>query len=303
MLHFCNPATLVPGADMCVFCSMDWEVLDWNAMGIDWTSAYAAGQHTSTSAAPVVAPTTASVAPAPATTTKAAAPASSTKAASVGGVFDEVVSLFDDLIGTANSFTEFGTPAVGTGDEVAAIGNIGYKQGSNMIMVSSTEGYDFTANFINTSGESMKIAMWNKAYSKTGLLADADPNLGACVAPQTPTLTFALAPNQNQLVAFQEYTIAGFCQATSAINGANQFAITWGELNLRADGSGFDMSAIQNPNGNSYNMTISSAETTCRSDPTQNYWLTDTQPIGSSDGSCFISQSTATLTVEMAGEM
>lgn len=61
------------------------------------------------------------------------------------------------------------------------------------------------------------------------------------------------------------------------------------------------MSAIMNPNGNNYNMTISSVEATCVSDMTQNYWLTATDPVGSSDGSCFISQSTATLTTLMGG--
>ena len=57
-----------------------------------------------------------------------------------------------------------------------------------------------------------------------------------------------------------------------------------------------------NVNGNNYDMTITSAEAPdCTSSRTQNFWLTDTQPIGDSNGSCYIAQSTATLTIEMGG--
>jgi len=279
---------------------VDWAALDWDAMGIDWSSAWAAGQHTSTSA-PVVAATPTPAAVAKPATTTAAAPVATTSAPSVGGVFNEAVSLFEGLVGLANDLTEFGSPTTGSGSEVGAIGNIGNVQGSNMIKVASTAGYDFTANFINTSGAPMTVVIWNKAYSPTGDAADAEANLGSCVAPKTPALTIALAPGASQLVAFQDNSQIGFAQATTAIAESGAFATGWGEVNFLSTGSGYDYSAIMNPNGNAYNMAISSAEASCISDMTQNYWLTPTDPIGSSDGSCFIAQSTATLTVKMGG--
>lgn len=282
--------------------SVDWAALDWDAMGIDWTSAWAAGQHTSTSAAPAVAATTPAAAVVQAATTTAAAAATTSASSSIGGVFDEVATLFEDLVGLANGLTSFGASAIGSGTLVDAIGNIGNPQGSNMMKVSSTAGQDFTANFINTSDDDITVALWNKAYSTTGAVADADPNLGASMAPTIPTLTFALKPGGNQIVAFLDETIIAFAQATSAINEAGQFATTWGECKFFADGSGYDMSAIQNANGNNYNMSLCSEEAPeCCSDPTQNYWLTADDAVGNSDGSCYIAQSTATLTVKMGG--
>lgn len=269
-------------------------------MSIDWSSAWAAGQHTSTSA-PVVAATPTTTAVAKPATTTAAAPAATTSSSSVGGVFNEAVSLFEGLVGLANDLTEFGTPTTGSGSDVGATGDIGKPQGSNMIKVSSTTGYDFTANFINTSGGSMTVVIWNKAYSPTGNAADAEANLGASVAPKTPALTFALASGGSQLVAFQDNSHIAFAQATTAIAESGAFATGWGEVSFLSTGSGYDYSAIMNPNGNAYNMAISSAESSCISDMTQNYWLTPTEPIGTSDGSCFIAQSTATLTVKMGG--
>jgi len=278
----------------------NYSALDWNAMGIDWSSAWAAGQKTSTSA-PVVAATPTTTAVAEPATTTTTSPAATTTSSSVGGVFNEAVSLFEGLVGASNDLTEFGTPTTGSGSDVGSIGNICKPQGANIIKVSSTEGYDFTANFINTSGEPMTIVFWNKAYSKTGDAADAEANLGSCVAPKTPALTVALAPGGSQIVAFQDNTQAGFCQATTAIAASGAFATGWGELNMVSTGSGYDYSAIMNPNGNAYNMAISSVESSCISDMTQNFWMSPTDPVGNSDGSCFIAQSTATLTVKMGG--
>jgi hypothetical protein len=51
-------------------------------------------------------------------------------------------------------------------------------------------------------------------------------------------------------------------------------------------------------------MAISSVESTCISDTTQNYWTAVggvPTPIGTSDGSCYIAQSTATVHTVMAG--
>ncbi len=222
-------------------------------------------------------------------------------------MFEQVVSnaassLFAGLVGIADAFTEFGTPTVGSGSEIMGIGNIGNRQGSNMIKVSTTAGYPFTATFKNTSGKPMKVVIWNKAYSPTGNAADAQANLGASVAPKTPTLVLPLDAGDSQIVAFQDNTQIGFAQATDAIAASGAYATTWGECNFMTTGSGYDVSAIMNANGNNYDMTITSVEAPgCTSSMTENMWLTDTTPVGGSDGSCYIAQSTAHLTVLMGG--
>jgi len=153
----------------------------------------------------------------------------------------------------------------------------------------------------------MTILIWNKAYSRDGTAANADPNLGSCVALETPTLSFTLAPGAKQIVAFQDDTLIGWSQATGAKTASGAPAITWGEASFKSAGSGFDMSAIMNPEGNNYNMAISFAEGDCISDMTQNYWYAqnnnseDPVAFGSSDGSCYVYGSTATLTTKMGG--
>jgi hypothetical protein len=170
-----------------------------------------------------------------------------------------------------------------------------------MIKVSSTSSYDFTNEFINTSGETISVFIWNKAYSPTGDAANAKANMGAFVAPKTPTLSFVLAPGASQIVAFQDDTQISWAEATDTIRADGSFGTSWGEANLCSTGSGYDLSAIQNESGNTYNMAISSVESECISDPTQNYWLTEAQYFGS--GSCYIAQSTAHLTTKMGGSM
>jgi len=284
-------------------------------MGINWSSAYEAGQHTST-VAPVTAPTptpavhvvaTSSATPTP--TAAAKSDAASPVDSIVNNVVSDVATLFDGLVGLANSLVSFGEAAIGSGSEVQAIGNIGSPQGSNMIKVPSAAGYQFTNEFINTSPQPMTVVIWNKAYSQSGNVDDADPNLGSCIAPETPTLTFALAPGESQVVAFMDETLIGWAQATSAKTASGAFDTTWGEASFRSTGSGYDMSAIMNSAGNNYDMAISSSETPCISDPTQNYWFAannnpeDPQPVGSSDGSCYVPGSSATLVTKMGGVM
>jgi len=286
---------------------VDWESLDWQNMGIDWSSAWAAGQHSST-AAPVPVPTSAPVAAAP---PKSTAPAKSpaTNSNLVSDVASGAASLWNNLKGLANDLTAFGEAAIGSGQEIAAIGNIGAPQGANMIKVASAEGYQFTNTFINTSPHPITVVCWNKAYSRTGSVADADANLGSCVAPITPTLTFALQPGDRQVVAFQDGTLMGWSQAVDGKTPSGAFAATWGEGSFKKEGSGYDMSAILNPDGNNYNMAISASETPCISDPTQNYWEAKDNnpetpvPIGNSDGSCYVPGSTATLVTKMGGYM
>jgi len=296
---------------------VDWNDLDWANMGIDWSSAWAAGQHKSTAApAPVVTPTPSPAVlaevPAKSTATPAAAPVSSSSNDLVSDVEAGVATLWNGLKGLANDITSFGTAVANTGSEVGATGNIGSPQGHNMIKVASASGYPFTNTFINTSKQAMTIVIWNKAYSRDGSPANADPNLGSCVAPETPTLTFALAPGGKQVVAFQDGSLVGWSEAVDKRTPAGAFDITWGEGSFKsvANGqSGYDMSSIVNSGGNNYQMAISSAEVSCVSDPTQNYWeakdgnpLTPV-PIGSSDGSCFVPGNSATLVTKMGGYM
>jgi len=293
---------------------VDWNALNWNDMGINWSSAYAAGQESST-VAPVVAPVATTAAPAPvvASSTPVAAPApaatTSASTSSSNSIVSDAESLFDGLVGLANDLVAFGEATASSGSDVGKVGNIGSPQGSNMIKASSIEGYQFTSNFINTSPSSITVVLWNKGYSNDGSASNAEANLGSCVAPETPALTFALAPGANQIVAFQDDSQIGFAQATSSRAASGAYATTWGECNFDSTGSGFDMSAIMNPNGNKYAMAISAVETPCISDPTQNYWYAannnpeDPQPFGSSDGSCYIPGSSATLTVKMGGIM
>ena len=277
--------------------SVDWAALDWENMGINWSSAYEAGQAAKTAAAAAPVATTAAAA-APATTT----PATTVASSSGSSLVSDVADLWDGLIGLANDLTSFGEATASSGSDVDKIGNIGNAQGSNMIKVSSTEGYQYTNNFINTSGSKMTVVIWNKAFSTTGNAADAEANLGSCVAPKTPALTFVLAPGANQIVAFQEDSQVGWAQAVSAIAESGAFATSWGEANFCSTGSGYDLSAIMNAAGNNYKMAISSVEAPqCTSDMTQNFWLTASDPVGDSNGSCYIAQSTATLTTTMGG--
>ena len=149
----------------------------------------------------------------------------------------------------------------------------------------------------------MTVVVWNKAFINP-TTKKIDANLGAFVAPESPILTFELAIGASQVVAFDSGSLVGWAESTPDRTPAGAFATTWGEASFKAGASGYDMSAIQNPHGNNYDMCISSIEAPhCTSDHTQNFWLTDTQPIGDSDGSCYIPQKTATLTVKMGGTL
>jgi len=297
---------------------VDWADLDWNNMGIDWTSAWKAGQHTSTvapvavpttTASPVVAVAAAETSYAPAVSSSASSASASASASSGSGVFSEISStvktLFSSIEGLSNDLTSFGTATASSGSVIGKIGNIGSPQGSNIIKVASAEGYDFTNTFINTSGEPMTIVVWNKAASQNGGAVEA--NLGSCIALTSPALSFTLAAGSQQVVAFQADTQAGWAQATSDVAASGAPAITWGEVNYATTGSGFDVSAIMNVHGNTYNMAITAAEGSCVSDMTQNMWIAkdgnseDPVPVGSSDGSCYLPGSTATLTTKMGG--
>jgi len=271
-------------------------------MGIDWSSAWAAGQHSST-AAPVAAAPTPAASPIIAAESKST-PAPEAKSNAVSDLGSIVTTAFSHIKGLANDMTEFGSPTAAYGEVVGKVGNIGSPQGSNMIKVSSAEGYPFTNTFINTSPSAMTIVVWNKAFERDG---KTEANLGSCLAPVSPALSFTLAPGGKQVVAFQENTQAGWAQATDSIAMSGAYATTWGEINYLSAGSGYDVSAIMNESGNTYDMAISAAETPCISDMNQNLWIgrnnnpEDPIPIGNSDGSCFVPGSTATITTKMGG--
>jgi hypothetical protein len=276
--------------------------LHWDIFGIAWASAYSAGLASSTTTTPTPTPSPEIQAQLPSSSTTAAAATTTTSASNiVSSIESDVASLFDDLVGLANDLTAFGEATSGSGSDVGAIGNIGQPQGSNMIKVASIEGYQFTNEFINTSPDAMTIACWNKAFDGPN---GVEANLGASVAPETPALTFALAPGGSQIVAFMDNSQIGCAQATSARTAAGAFDTTWLECNFDSTGSGYDMSAIENSRGNSYNMAISSSEASCVSSMTQNFWWSvngTPTPVGNSDGSCYIGSSTATLVTKMGG--
>lgn len=284
---------------------VDWSTLDWDDMGIDWASAYSAGM--ASKAAATATPAVAQAA-APAVTTAATvapapqAPTSSSSSSTSSSVESTAEGLLGNVIGLANTLTTFGSASSSSGSGIGKIGNYGSPQGSNIIKVSSREGYAFTNEFINTSPSSMTINCWNKAAYWEGKPATLDPNLGASIAPNQTALTFALAPGASQIVAYMEDTQFGCAQACTERAYSGGFATTWIEGNFASSGSGYDVSAIQNPNNNNYDMTITSVEApACTSSRTENMWLTDSDPVGGSDGSCYIAQSTATLTTKMGG--
>ncbi|ESZ98135.1 hypothetical protein SBOR_1514 [Sclerotinia borealis F-4128] len=308
---------------------VDFEALDWADMGINWSSAYAAGKASkaaptatteattvaTVAAVPTVAAdadyaelagnkiaaayTTSSVAASATATSSSSKTSSAKSSATSSSLLDALEELFDDLVGASNTRTSFGTIVAAAGGTTDAyLGNYGSPYGSNVIKVDSSASYSFTATFVNTQSKAITVNIWNKVGP------DMQPLSGSALAPKNTTLTLPLAAGASQTIAFDEDSQIAWAQACSSTAFSGAYDTTWGEAQFLKSGSGYDMSAIMNSAGNNYNMTISSEEASgCTSDPTQNYWLTDTQPIGTSDGSCFISQDTATLTVLMAGPM
>ncbi|KHJ31698.1 putative allergen asp f 4 [Erysiphe necator] len=206
-----------------------------------------------------------------------------------------------NLVGASNNRKVFGMSTPTYGKEVGYVSNVGIPEGSNMIKVETASDHTFTNQFINISQEPMTVVIWNKAASP-GLRdpMNADPNLGASIAPEHPALTIALEPNESQTVAFLDESVIGWAQAceTRAISGG--FQTTWGEAQFNTTGSGYDVSAIQNAEGSNYIMHISSIEaSSCESTESTNMWITDTSTVGS--GSCYIAQNTAHLITKMGG--
>jgi len=291
---------------------VDWAALDWNDMGIDWSSAWAAGQHSSTAAAVVAASTeaaavvaTTTAAAAVVATTSAASVAAATSATSLSGVASSVEStlvndlelLWEGLVGASNYRTSFGTSTAAsgsTGDNY--YGNVGSPYAANVIRTSSTSDSDYTVTFQNTASAGMTINVWQKVGP------DGQALSGSALAPKNTSLTFYLAAGSSQIIAIQDNTQIAWAEAVSDFAESGAYATTWGEANFVSTGSGYDVTAIMNPKNNNYDMTITSDEAPdCTSSRTENMWLTATDPVGTSDGSCYIAQTTAHLTVAMGG--
>ncbi|TEY85229.1 hypothetical protein BOTCAL_0015g00160 [Botryotinia calthae] len=300
----------------------DWTALNWVDMGINWSSAYAEGQASKTSTAAAASTDSGSAAAAVenlaenkiaayhttsasvAASTTASASSSKTSSAkptatsSSSSIIDEIEDFFE-LVGASNGRKSFGSIVAAAGGTTDFYyGNYGNPYGSNVIKADSSATYSYTVNFVNTQSKKITVNIWNKVGP------DMQPLSGSALAPKNTTLTVTIPAGGSQKVAFDEDSQVAWAQACSSTAFSGAFDTTWGEAQFLKTGSGYDMSAIMNSAGNNYNMTITSEEApACTSDPTQNYWLTATEPIGNSDGSCYISQSTATLTVLMAGTM
>jgi len=169
-----------------------------------------------------------------------------------------------------------------------------------VIKVSSPSGYQFTNTFVNKQSVSITVNIWQKVGP------DGQPLSGSALAPTDTTLTFVLAPGASQTVAFQDNTQVAYAQAVSSFTGSGAYATTWGENNWSsAAGCGYDVSAIMNPAGDNFDMTISSKEVPdiSAANPATNMWMTATEPIGGSDGSVWIPPTigSCTLTTIMAG--
>jgi hypothetical protein len=187
-------------------------------------------------------------------------------------------------------------PSGSVGDSY--IGNVGSPYGSNVILVEDAASYQYTNTFTNTQLKTITVNIWQKVGP------DMRPLSGSALAPTKTTLTFTLLPGQSKTVAFDENTQVGWAEATSATTASGSFDTTWGEANFVSTGCGYDVSAIMNSNNNNYVMTITSLEApACVSSRTENMWLTATNPVGSSDGSCFIAQGKATLSTIMGGNI
>lgn len=275
-------------------------VINWSTVNYGGGASTAAPAATSAAAAAADSPI---VAAQKATTTTHAAAATSAAASSGSSSSSSSTGLMNGIVGASNGRTAFGTATSdkGTCPGIDCINNVGSPYGSNIIKVSSTSGYDYTNTFHNPQKDSITVNIWNKAGP------DGQANSGQALAPKSTTLTFVLAPGASQIVAFQENTSGGFCQATSNAATDGWFPTTWGEYTYLNGGSAFDVSAIQNPAGNNYNMTMSSTEAACTSDMTKNMWVTASEALGptgqkeSNGGDCVAMGTSMHVVTTLAG--
>ncbi|TVY44901.1 hypothetical protein LOCC1_G003216 [Lachnellula occidentalis] len=283
---------------------------DWNDAsnyeGVDFAKAYAEGVASKASdvVAAVASPVVAAVAGQAAQVTASSAASSSTakssatSSASSSSPSSILTALWNDIIGASNARSSFGPgiAPVGTpGDNYFGnYGGTGDNYGSNVIMVDSIGDNDFTNTFKNTQSKAITVNVWNKVGPDYEVLS------GSALAPTRTTLTFVLQPGASQIVAFQDISNIGWAEAVDEYTAASAFKTSWGEANFCSTGSGYDLSAINSDN--TYQMTITSTQNAaCTSDPTQNMWLTASDPVGSGDGSCYVPAGPMHLQTIMGG--
>lgn len=280
---------------------VDWNALDWNDMGIDFSSIAAAALASKT-AAPVAAevqPTTFATAAAPVVatpTTSVAATASSATSSGSSG-------LWRGIVGAANGRTSFGAAVPNVGDGVDAMGNYGSPYGANMMIVDNPLDYDFTVTYCNSGDDDLSMVVWNKA----GI--DGQANSGFALASTQPALTFVNGPADCTHVAFQDWSIIGSVVASdasldSAIGG---FTSAWAEIKLTVEqGSGYDVSMIGASNKDDCSISIAAMGSTCSSAcqgaQKTSMWINDVVTIAAADGadtdgSCYVPGNSAHLTI------
>jgi hypothetical protein len=280
--------------------SINYATVDYS--DVNFSKAYSEGMAEKTATAPAATTTAVVATPSAVSPSVASSPAASSSSSSSSGSSSS--GLWNNVVGVSNSLNAFGPgiAPVGTpGDNYFGnYGGTGKNYGSNVLMVDSVGSYQFTNTFKNSQSKSITVNIWNKVGPDCQVLS------GPALAPTKTTLTFVLKPGGSQVVAFQDNSNIGWAQPVDAIIESGAFQTTWGECNFVSGGSGYDVSAINNPS-NDYHMTITSVENpSCTSDITQNYWKTATDPVGSldgtnTDGSCYVPGTSMHLETTMGG--
>lgn len=139
----------------------------------------------------------------------------------------------------------FGDRSNPKGSGINYRGNVGIPWGSNIIAVSPTEAhkYNYVAQFTGNNTEPWTVTIWNKV--------GPDNKMDGWYGHSA--LTFVLAPNEAQYVAFDEDSEGGWGAApgtdglpTDQFGG---YTSTWGEFSFgdleNSGWSGWDVSAIQ----------------------------------------------------------
>jgi len=168
------------------------------------------------------------------------------------------------------------TDPVDNGNVDQYMGNRGVPYGSNMQLLSAdcAHTYKYTNKFVSIASGTITIAIWNK----NGV--DGAPNSGQFLEP---ALKFDLAPGACQYVGWDENSQVAWCHDTGKRTQWGAKDCTYGEAdfgNLSNGGfSGYDVSSIQNTDGNTQLMTITCPNGMTSSNYGNNY-VDDTQPGG-----------------------
>lgn len=212
-------------------------------MGIDWTSAWAAGQHTSTSAPVAVATTAAASTPAvspivaaeaKAASTSEAAPASSASPASSSAApaatTDSSSSSNDVVSSVLNSVEEIALKALG-------VVSAGINAVSDAQDVWVGTGGPYTMELINNAGEDLYLVCWGSA--------------GSWINSIVPLITLSIPSGGKSTLSFKDGAsgaLGAFYSDTKLVNG--QLSNTWVEFTMGNYGV-FDVSREVNMNGHS----------------------------------------------------